>query len=51
VTCESLGWPPQAIEAAAFALLAWLRIEGKPGNIPETTGAARAALLGQITDP
>jgi anhydro-N-acetylmuramic acid kinase len=51
VGCDSLGWPAQAIEPAAFALLAWLRVEGKPGNIPETTGASRAILLGQITSP
>ena len=51
VACDSLGWPAQAIEPAAFALLAWLRVEGKPGNIPETTGASRAVLLGQITPP
>ena len=49
VTCDSLGWPAQAIEPAAFALLAWLRVKGKPGNIPETTGASHAVLLGQIT--
>ena len=49
VTCDSFGWPAQAIEAAAFALLAWLRVEGKPGNIPETTGASSPVLLGQIT--
>jgi len=51
VTCDSLGWPAQAIEPAAFALLAWLRVKGKPGNFPETTGASRAVLLGQITAP
>ena len=51
ITCDSLGWPAQAIEPAAFALLAWLRVEGKPGNIPETTGASRAVLLGQIASP
>jgi len=51
VECDSLGWPAQAIEPAAFALLAWLRVAGKPGNIPETTGASHAVLLGQITSP
>jgi anhydro-N-acetylmuramic acid kinase len=51
ITCDESGWPAQAIEAAAFALLAWLRIEGKPGNLPQTTGASRAVLLGQITSP
>ncbi len=50
VTSESLGWPVQAIEPAAFALLAWLRMAGKPGNLPRTTGARRAALLGQVSE-
>lgn len=45
-----LGWPVQSIEPAAFALLAWLRIRGEAGNLPETTGAKRAALLGQISE-
>ncbi|MCI0365568.1 MAG: anhydro-N-acetylmuramic acid kinase, partial [Phycisphaerales bacterium] len=49
ITCEALGWPAQAIEPAAFALLAWLRLRGRPGNIPATTGARRSAVLGQIT--
>jgi anhydro-N-acetylmuramic acid kinase len=49
VTSEALGWPVQAIEPAAFALLAWLRMSGQPGNLPRTTGARRAALLGQVS--
>ncbi|MDB6024648.1 MAG: Anhydro-N-acetylmuramic acid kinase [Verrucomicrobiales bacterium] len=48
-TSADLGWPVQAIEPAAFALLAWLRVNGRPGNLPETTGAQRAVLCGQIT--
>jgi anhydro-N-acetylmuramic acid kinase len=43
------GWEPQVIEAAAFALLAWLAFNRKPGNLPETTGARGPRLLGQIT--
>ena len=46
---DELGWPAQAIEAAAFALLAWRRWHGLPGNLPETTGARRTVLCGQIT--
>jgi len=46
-TSQSWGWPVQAIEPAAFALLADLRMRGKPGNLPQTTGARRSALLGQ----
>jgi anhydro-N-acetylmuramic acid kinase len=50
-TSEDYGWPLQSIEPAAFALLAWLRLQGKPGNLPETTGAKRPVLLGQLTAP
>jgi anhydro-N-acetylmuramic acid kinase len=46
LTSDQLGWPVQAIEPAAFALLAHLRMAGHPGNLPQTTGARRAALLG-----
>lgn len=50
VSCSAdLGWPAQAIEAAAFALLAWRRWHGLPGNLPATTGARRAVLCGQVT--
>lgn len=48
VTSDSLGWPVQAVEPAAFAVLAWYRIKGLPGNLPETTGARHAAVLGQL---
>ncbi len=48
VTSDTLGWPLASIEPAAFALLAWLRNEGMAGNLPATTGARRAALLGVI---
>ncbi|MBM3831437.1 MAG: anhydro-N-acetylmuramic acid kinase, partial [Verrucomicrobia bacterium] len=41
-TSADLGWPPEAIEAAAFALLAWRRWYGLAGNLPSTTGARRA---------
>jgi anhydro-N-acetylmuramic acid kinase len=50
LTSRELGWPVQAIEAAAFALLASLRLEGRPGNLPGTTGAGRAVLCGQVTE-
>ena len=48
-TSEDFGWPSQAIEAAAFALLAYYRWRKLPANIPETTGASHAVLLGQVT--
>lgn len=47
-TSADLGWPTEAIEAAAFALLAWRRWHGLPGNLPRTTGARRGVLCGQI---
>ena len=51
MTSEEGGWPVQSIEAAAFALLAWLRMNGRPGNVPATTGASREVCLGQVTPP
>ena len=51
ITSTALGWPLQSIEPAAFALLAWQRVQSKPGNLPQTTGARRPALLGQISEP
>ncbi len=50
-TTDEHGLPAQAKEAMAFALLAWLRWEGLPGNVPSATGASRAVPLGRITLP
>jgi anhydro-N-acetylmuramic acid kinase len=50
LTSVALDWPVQAIEAAAFALLAYLRMTGQSGNLPQTTGARRKVLLGQISE-
>jgi anhydro-N-acetylmuramic acid kinase len=44
------GWHPQVIEPAAFALLAWLTWHKQPGNLPATTGANGARILGQVCD-
>ena len=41
--------PVEAKEAMAFALLAWQTWHRLPGNIPSATGAARPAILGQVT--
>ncbi len=49
-TSDELGWPVQSIEPAAFALLAFLRHNRQPGNLPQTTGANRAVLCGQISE-
>jgi anhydro-N-acetylmuramic acid kinase len=46
---ESFGLPAEAKEAAAFALLAWQTWHHLPGNLPRATGAARPAILGQVT--
>ena len=51
VTSDQIGWPDQSVEPAAFALLAWLRVHNRPGNIPGTTGARHPCLLGSITAP
>lgn len=47
-TTESLGWPEQSIEGAAFALMAAAKILNIDSNIPLTTGAKRPISLGKI---
>ncbi|MEO7297461.1 MAG: anhydro-N-acetylmuramic acid kinase [Verrucomicrobiota bacterium] len=51
VTSNHVGWPVQSIEPAAFGLLAFLRWHKRAGNVPGTTGANRAVLCGQISEP
>jgi anhydro-N-acetylmuramic acid kinase len=46
---EEFGLPAEAKEAAAFALLAWQTWHHRAGNVPAATGAARGAILGQVT--
>jgi anhydro-N-acetylmuramic acid kinase len=48
-TTDALGLPAEAKEAAAFALLAYQTWHHRPGNVPKATGAARPAILGQIS--
>jgi anhydro-N-acetylmuramic acid kinase len=48
-TSEGFGMPAEAKEAMAFALLAWQTWRRLPGNIPSATGAAKPAILGQVT--
>jgi len=48
-TSEGFGMPAEAKEAMAFALLAWQTWHRLPGNIPSATGAAKPAILGQVT--
>ncbi|HMJ49296.1 MAG TPA: anhydro-N-acetylmuramic acid kinase [Burkholderiales bacterium] len=45
---DALGVNPQTLEAYAFAWLAWQTIQGKPGNLPQTTGARGERVLGAI---
>ncbi len=45
---DAFGLHPDWVEAAAFAWLAKRCLEGKPGNIPEVTGADREEVLGAI---
>jgi len=46
---EEFGLPVAAKEAAAFALLAWYTWHRLPANVPAATGAARLAILGQVS--
>ena len=39
----------EAKEAVAFALLGYLHLEGRPGNVPTATGAAGPRILGKRT--
>ncbi len=48
---ETEGLHPDWVEAAAFAWLAWARLEQRYGNAPVVTGASREAVLGQVTLP
>jgi anhydro-N-acetylmuramic acid kinase len=48
LTAADAGFPGRAIEASAFALLAYLTAHGLPGNLPSITGASHPAILGKI---
>lgn len=48
-TTDASGFPAEAKEAAAFALLAYQTWHHRPGNIPSATGATKPAILGQVT--
>jgi anhydro-N-acetylmuramic acid kinase len=48
-TTDSFGVHPDAKEALAFAVLAYLTLNGRPGNVPAVTGAAMPLVLGSIS--
>ncbi len=48
LAADEAGFPGRAIEASAFALLAYLTAHGLPGNLPRITGATHPAILGKI---
>jgi anhydro-N-acetylmuramic acid kinase len=50
-TSAEHGWPVEAIEGGAFALLAAYRIWEIPNNIPKTTGAKKLVCMGSVTIP
>lgn len=45
------GLDPDYVEAAAFAWLARETLAGRPGNLPDVTGARRAVVLGGVYYP
>ncbi len=45
---EDLGFDGDALEAQAFALLAYETVEGVPGNLSRVTGARHEVVLGKI---
>ncbi|WP_251975668.1 anhydro-N-acetylmuramic acid kinase [Salinicola avicenniae] len=49
--CEDFGWSADWLEAGAFAWLAWRRLHGLPGNLPEVTGASGERVLGGVYAP
>jgi len=50
-TTAELGIDVDNVEAAAFAWLAREALAGRPGNLPQVTGASRPALLGGLWLP
>lgn len=48
LTTDDVGLSADFKEAIAFAVLAYWRQQGIPGNLPEVTGASKAVPLGEI---
>ncbi len=51
VRFEDLFFDGDAKEAAAFAFLGWLTLQGRAANVPHATGARGPRVLGRITPP
>ena len=51
LTFDEAGRDPMVREALAFAVLGYLRYLELPNVLPQTTGAARAALAGRVSLP
>ena len=47
----ALGYPPQAVEAMAFAWLAGETLARRPSTLPSVTGARRATIAGAVYYP
>ena len=48
-TTHDYGIDPQAKESAAFALFAWLALQGKTNHCAQATGARKTSILGKIS--
>ncbi len=48
LTTDEIEFPSEGVEAVSFALLAYLTVKGRPGNLPEATGARWGVPLGKI---
>ena len=46
-----VGVNGDALEAIAFAILGYEMLNGRPGNVPNVTGARAPAVLGKLTLP
>ena len=49
VPFDDLFFDGDAKEAVAFALLGWLTLRNRPGNVPSATGAKGERVLGVVT--